>query len=80
MLIFTGLSFVILAFNIPFRWLNSDPERKNDKTKRVKEELVGAKCYFDYKDRCIFCDMIRQELDEMKRVFLDMSGRKGVRL
>ena len=42
--------------------------------KRVKEELVGAKCYFDYKDRCVFCDMIKQELDAKKRVFIHMDG------
>jgi len=42
--------------------------------KRVKEKLVGAKEYFNYKDRCIFCDMIKQELDENKRVALDVDG------
>jgi UDPglucose--hexose-1-phosphate uridylyltransferase len=36
--------------------------------KRVKEELDGAKHYFDYHDRCVFCDMIRQERREEKRV------------
>lgn len=36
--------------------------------KRVKEELDGAKQYFNYKDRCIFCDIIRQELDFPDRV------------
>ena len=36
--------------------------------KRVKEELTGSKRYFDYKDRCIVCDMIKQELTEDKRV------------
>jgi len=29
--------------------------------KRVKEKLVGAKEYYDYKRRCIFCDYIKQE-------------------
>ena len=42
--------------------------------KRVKEELVGAKKYFDYKDRCIFCDMIKQELREEKRVITEEDG------
>ena len=42
--------------------------------KRVKEELVGAKQYFDYKDRCVFCDMIRQELDSKERVALEIDG------
>jgi UDPglucose--hexose-1-phosphate uridylyltransferase len=31
--------------------------------KRVKEELVGARQYFDYKRRCIFCDYIKQETE-----------------
>ncbi len=42
--------------------------------KRVKEELAGSKQYFDYKDRCVFCDMIRQELLQNDRVFLDVDG------
>lgn len=29
--------------------------------KRVKEELGGAQRYYDFKRRCIFCDIIRQE-------------------
>ena len=36
--------------------------------KRVSEELVGAKKYFEYKERCIFCDIIYQELKENKRI------------
>lgn len=36
--------------------------------KRAREEVDGAKAYFDYKDRCIFCDMIRQELQQGLRV------------
>ncbi len=29
--------------------------------KRVKEELDGGKLYFDFKERCVYCDIIRQE-------------------
>lgn len=29
--------------------------------KRVHEELKGAQEYFEYKDRCVFCDIIREE-------------------
>lgn len=29
--------------------------------KRVKEELHGAKDYYEYKRRCVFCDYIKQE-------------------
>lgn len=36
--------------------------------KRVREELDGAERYFNYHERCIFCDIIRQERREMKRV------------
>jgi len=36
--------------------------------KLVKEKLDGAKSYYDYKERCIFCDMIRQELADAARV------------
>lgn len=36
--------------------------------KRVKEELHGALEFFRYKDRCIFCDIIRQEIKERKRL------------
>jgi len=36
--------------------------------KRVKEKLDGAKSYYDYKERCIFCDMVRQELSDAARV------------
>jgi len=39
LLIFTGLSFAILAFNIPFRWMSSDPERKKSVKKRIREQL-----------------------------------------
>ena len=36
--------------------------------KFVKEKLDGAKSYYDYKERCIFCDIIRQELSSPERV------------
>ena len=31
-------------------------------------ELNGAKSYYQYKDRCIFCDIIRQEIQQEVRV------------
>jgi UDPglucose--hexose-1-phosphate uridylyltransferase len=34
----------------------------------VQEELAGAKFYYNYKERCVFCDMIRQELQQQVRV------------
>jgi UDPglucose--hexose-1-phosphate uridylyltransferase len=30
--------------------------------RRVREEVNGAKGYYDYKERCVFCDIIKQEL------------------
>lgn len=41
--------------------------------KNLKEELVGAKQYYDYKERCVFCDMIRQELSTKKRIICSNS-------
>lgn len=36
--------------------------------KQIKEELTGAKKYYDYKERCIFCDIIDQELSQQSRI------------
>ncbi|HNS31382.1 MAG TPA: DUF4931 domain-containing protein [bacterium] len=36
--------------------------------KRVKEELTGSKWYYEYKERCAWCDIINQELDSNKRI------------
>src|SRR3989338_3945837 len=36
--------------------------------KRVLEELYGSQKYFEYKERCIFCDMIRQEIEREARI------------
>jgi UDPglucose--hexose-1-phosphate uridylyltransferase len=42
--------------------------------KRVKEELVGAKHYFDYRERCIFCDLMKQELEAKDRLIIDIDS------
>ena len=39
--------------------------------KRVAEEIAGAKRYWDFKERCIFCDIVRQELTDGSRVVAD---------
>ncbi len=39
--------------------------------KRVIEEISGAKTYFDFKERCIFCDIIRQEIKDDIRVIYE---------
>ncbi len=36
--------------------------------KRVSEELEGSKRHFNYKERCIYCDIIRQEVAGMERI------------
>ena len=36
--------------------------------RRVSEEIEGAKSYFNYKERCVFCDILRQELQQKSRM------------
>ncbi|MDP8265777.1 MAG: galactose-1-phosphate uridylyltransferase [Candidatus Aceula meridiana] len=38
---------------------------------RIKEELRGAKKYFDYHERCLYCDLVAQELESNQRVVSD---------
>ena len=38
--------------------------------KRVVEELDGARRYYSYKERCIFCDIIRQEMQWTSRLVI----------
>lgn len=42
--------------------------------KRVKEELHGAKHYYEFHERCIFCDLIKQEMESKERIVLDLDG------
>lgn len=39
--------------------------------KLVKEELDSARRHYDFKERCIFCDVINQELEDGKRVIYE---------
>lgn len=39
--------------------------------KRVREEVNGAKKYFELKERCVYCDIIRQEREQGVRVILE---------
>ena len=39
--------------------------------KRVKEELVGARRYYEDKERCLFCDLISQERQMKERVVFE---------
>ncbi len=36
--------------------------------KNIVEEMAGVQKYYEYKERCIFCDIIRQEIREEARV------------
>ena len=40
----------------------------------VREEIEGSKNYFSYKDRCVFCDIIRQEPQQRHRVITENSS------
>ena len=42
--------------------------------KRVAEELEGAKKYYDFKERCIYCDIVRQEIADNERVVADFDS------
>ncbi len=39
--------------------------------KRVIEEMEGAKNYFNFKERCIFCDIIHQEIKDGVRIVFE---------
>ncbi len=36
--------------------------------KRVKEELLAAKAHYDRRERCVFCDVLRQETSDRSRI------------
>ena len=36
--------------------------------KNVLEEIHGARDYYNYRERCIFCDIIRQEMQDGSRI------------
>ena len=36
--------------------------------KHVRESVNGAKNYYEYKERCVFCDMIKQEMSTGTRI------------
>jgi UDPglucose--hexose-1-phosphate uridylyltransferase len=42
--------------------------------KRVKEKLAGAQQYYAYKDRCIFEDILKQEVREGTRLVYENAG------
>lgn len=42
--------------------------------KYVAEELEGAKQYYDFRGRCVFCDMIAQEYQDQRRIITSNDG------
>lgn len=40
----------------------------------VKEKLAGVKRYFDYRERCLYCDMIEQEMDAKIRIIAESDN------
>jgi UDPglucose--hexose-1-phosphate uridylyltransferase len=42
--------------------------------KRVQEELEGARKYWEYKERCVFCDIISQEEKDQKRIVIENAS------
>ncbi len=42
--------------------------------KRVVEEIQGAKKYFEFKERCVYCDIVRQELKDKERMVMDYDS------
>lgn len=39
--------------------------------KAVQEEIDGSARYFDYKERCVYCDIMRQEQHDKERIIYD---------
>jgi UDPglucose--hexose-1-phosphate uridylyltransferase len=42
--------------------------------KRIVEELRGAEAHYQLKERCIYCDIVNQEIDDGRRI-VDMNQR-----
>ncbi len=42
--------------------------------KRAVEELDGAQAYYSHRDRCVFCDIIDQEITDTRRIAAENPG------
>jgi UDPglucose--hexose-1-phosphate uridylyltransferase len=40
----------------------------------IRTELAGAREYFEYKERCVFCDLVDQEIEEGHRLVAQNRG------
>lgn len=45
--------------------------------KYVHEELEGAERYYDFRGRCVFCDMIRHEYKDVRRIVVSNDSFLG---
>jgi len=39
--------------------------------KTINEEMAGALDYYNYKERCVFCDIVKQETEDRRRLVLE---------
>jgi UDPglucose--hexose-1-phosphate uridylyltransferase len=42
--------------------------------KIINEEMFGSKEYYNYKERCVFCDILKQESEDRRRLVLENDG------
>lgn len=42
--------------------------------KKVQEEIDGSRKYYDFKERCVFCDIVRQEIMDQERIVTDFDS------
>jgi UDPglucose--hexose-1-phosphate uridylyltransferase len=42
--------------------------------KRVREEIDGSKTYFDFKERCVYCDILKQETQSGARLITETEA------
>ncbi|MFH1728698.1 MAG: galactose-1-phosphate uridylyltransferase [Pseudomonadota bacterium] len=40
----------------------------------VEDEILGAKSYYEYKERCVFCDIVKHEIKDGKRIIEDQKN------
>lgn len=42
--------------------------------KRIAEKIEGAARYYSFKERCVFCDIVRQEISDDERIIRDYDS------
>ncbi len=46
--------------------------------REVKDEVDGARTHYTFKERCVFCDIIRQETDDEKRMIAETGDMVAI--